>query len=107
MPAEAEHHQQQTANELDRVSISDHHVGDRLDAEGGNPREEAVSKDGADTSGKPAPEAAPNGPLNDENIHRPNGCRHQHTDGNAGKHELDAGQHDMRAELKDRAPIRS
>ena len=56
---------------------------------------------------KPAPEAARNRPLNDENIHRPNGYRHQHTDGNAGKHELDAGQHDMRAELQDRAPIRS
>ena len=67
----------------------------------------AVGKDGADTSGKPAPEAARNRPLNDEDIHRPNWCRHQHADGNAGKHELDAGQHDMRAELQDRAPIRS
>jgi hypothetical protein len=89
-----------------RVGIGDHDVGDRLDAEGGNRRQQAVGKDGADTSGKPAPEAARNRPLNDEDIHRPNGCRHQHADGNAGKHELDAGQHDMRAELQG-APIRS
>jgi hypothetical protein len=35
--------------------------------------------------------------LNDENIHRPDRGRHQHSDGDSSKHELDAGEYDMGA----------
>ena len=47
--------------------------------------------DGADARGKPGPEAAGDSALNDEDIHRPDGRRHQHADADAGKHELKGG----------------
>ena len=89
--AGAEDDQQDTAKELDQTGISDYHVGDRRHAEGGDGREQPVTKHGADTGGKAAPESVGNGPLDAKDVDRPDGRRYQQPDTNAGEHQLDAG----------------
>ena len=50
-----------------------------------------VTKHGADTGGKAAPESVGNGPLDAKDVDRPDGRRYQQPDTNAGEHQLDAG----------------
>ena len=55
---------------------------------------------GADTGREPGPEAASDGPLNHEHIHRPDGRGHHHANADPGKHELKGREDDLRAQLQ-------
>ena len=61
---------------------------------------QAVADHGADARGKAGPEAAGHRPLDDEDVDRPDRRRHQHADAEAGEHELEGGQDDLRACLQ-------
>ena len=76
---------------LNPPGIGAHRVGDRRDAEGRDGRQEAIAEHGADARRKPGPEAAGDGALNDEDIHRPDRRRHQHANADPGEHELKGG----------------
>ena len=92
--------QQQAADELDGARMGRHDIGNGADAERGDRGEHAVAEHGAKARGKPGPKAARHRPLNDQHVDRPDRRRHHDADADAGKHELDGGENDLRACLQ-------
>ena len=95
--SDAEDDEQRSAEELDRPRIGDHQVRNRRHAEGCYGGEQPVAEDRAESRRKSAPESLGYGPLDAKDIDRSDGRGYEQPNADAGEHQLDAGQDDMRA----------